>query len=73
MHFADALSCVHLTRTTPNNLFNKKISIAAIEYVDADLERLVSETEKDKTLEDMIKYLKQGWPTSEQEIPSCHL
>ena len=68
MYFADTHSRAHTSKTTPNNLFDKHISIAAIEYMEEDLEHIVWETDNNHTLQELIRLTHEGWPHTSSEI-----
>ena len=68
MYFADTLSRAHTNKITPNNLFDKDISIAAIEYVEEDLAQIEKETEKDHTLQELIRLTREGWPQTPSNL-----
>ena len=55
-HFADALSRAHSNKVMPHNLFDYVLSVAAISHLDADIMRIANETEKDETLQEVIKH-----------------
>ena len=60
MYFADTLSRAHTTKAKPDNLYDPDISIAAISYVEEELEEIALETNKDDTLNKLVRYIRQG-------------
>ena len=68
MHFADTLSRAHTMKILPNNLFDDTISVAAISHMDADVERIIRETKKDETLQEVIAYTRNGWPVTQDAM-----
>ena len=62
MYFADTILRAHTNRTTPNNLFDKELTVAAISFGDITIEQITSETAKDPILREVIQLTQNGWP-----------
>ncbi len=74
MLLADALSRVYLKDNAQEGSVEKEIeNVNMIQYLPISEERLMiisGETEKDDTLQTLIKTIREGWPTNKINVPN---
>ena len=64
MYFADTMSRAHTNRTTPNNLFDNQLTVAALSFGDMNLGQIANETSNDPILREVIEFTQKGWPNT---------
>ena len=69
MYIADTLSRAHSTKTSPNDLFDRRVSIAEIGVAKGMMERIRNETKTDQTLTALRQIITSGWPHTCRDVP----
>ena len=66
--FCRCIVVAHSSNIKPSNLIYKSITIAAVGFVSNDIECIMVETEKDITLQEIVRLTREGWPENPKNI-----
>ena len=71
LFIADALSCAYMSNTEPSTDDEYEICLLAVEgHISAEtLNRIILETERDRTLQTLKSLILNGWPEDNTKIP----
>ena len=68
MYFADTLSRAHTTSLSPENIFDDQLSVAEVNTVTNDINRLIKESSEDTTLCKIKELITNGWPVNKNTL-----